>query len=148
MLSIFLFFPSLLFRQTQSYGFYTPITYFLFFFISKKDIKEKREVPRSTQGVDTRNHPSKKTKDKKNYLLPIQVKKSIIEIVFSSLNMLAQAHRLVTNLALIFWSLEPLFSNTILFLALHRVQNKHRGAASQILLRFLPTSAPCQAKSV
>ena len=122
---------------------------FFFFFYQQKRYYRKREVPRSTQGVDTRNHPSKKTKDKKkNYLLPNHVKKSTIEFVLSSLNMLAQAHKLVTKLALIFWSLEPLFSNTILFLALHRVQNKHRGAASQILLRFLPTSAPCQAKSV
>ena len=76
---------------------------FIYFFISKnRYFIDEREVPKSTQGVDTKNHPSKKTRDKKNYLLPNQVKKSTTEFVLSSLNILAQAHKLVTKLALIF----------------------------------------------
>ena len=77
--------------------------FFFFFLISKnRYFIDEREVPKSTQGVDTKNHPIKKTRDKENYLLPNQVKKSTTEFVLSSLNILAQAHRLVTKLALIF----------------------------------------------
>ena len=66
---------------------------FFFFLISKnRYFIDEREVPKSTQGVDTKNHPIKKTRDKENYLLPNQVKKSTTEFVLSSLNILAQGH--------------------------------------------------------
>ena len=39
-------------------------------------------------------------------------------------------------------------ANAILFLACQTVQNKQRGAAIQILLRFLPTLTLCQARRV
>ena len=123
-------------------------TVFFFFFDQQKtDIIDEGKVPRSTQVVDKRNQPHKKQKPK-NYLLSNQVRNSTTEFVLSSLTTLAQAHKLITKLALIFWSLVPSFSNPNLFLTRHRVQNRHGGAASQILLCFLPTAAPCQAKRV
>ena len=101
-----------------------------------------------TKGSTQKKTKTKKPKKKKNYLLPNQVRNSTTEFVLSSINPLAHAHKLVTKLALIFWSLVPSFSKLNLFLTRHRVQNRHMGAASQILLCFLPTAAPCQAKRV
>ena len=101
-----------------------------------------------TQRVN-KKEPTKqkqKTKAQNNYLLPNQVMNSTTEFVLSSLDTLAQAHKLVIKLAFIFWSLVPSFSKLNLFLTRHRVQNRHGGPASQILLRLLPTAAPCQAK--
>ena len=87
-------------------------------------------------------------KKKKNYLLPNQVRKSKTEFVLSTLYRLAQVHKLKTKLALILWSEVTSFSNTNLFLARQRVQNRHKGVAIHIFLRFLPMAAPCQAKRV
>ena len=103
--------------------------FFFFFDQQKTNIIDEGKVPRSTQVVDKRNQPHKKQKPK-NYLLPNQVRNSTIEFVLSSLNTLAQAHKLVTKIALIFWSLVPSFSNPNLFLTCHRVQNRHGGVAS------------------
>ena len=91
---------------------------FFFFFNQQKktDILEEGEVPWSTHEVDKRKQPNKKQKPK-NYLLPNQGRNSTTEFVLSSLNTLAQAHKLVTKFALIFCSVRPLFSNTNLFLA-------------------------------
>ena len=73
-----------------------------FFLISKKtNILEQGEVPSSTQEVGKRNQPNKKQKPK-SYLLPNHVRKSITEFVLSSLDTLAQAHKLVTKFYLIF----------------------------------------------
>ena len=128
--------------QNDSHTLYKLKQLLLFFFISKN-----RKVPMSTQDVDKGSQPNKKQKPN-NYLLLNQVRNSTTEFVLSTLYTLAQAHRLDTKLALIFWSVVPSFSNTNLFLARQRVQNRHKGAASQILLRFLPTVAPYQAKRV
>ena len=118
------------------------------FFLSVKTyIIDEGKVPRSTQDVDKGSQPNKK-QNPKNYLLPSQVRNSTTKFVLSFLYTLAQAHRLDTKLALIFWLVVPSFSNTNLFLARQRVQNTHKGVASPILLRFLPTTAPCQAKRV
>ena len=128
------------------------LSHLFFFYQQKTNIIDEGKIPRSTQEVDKRNYPkrnkTKKPKTTENYVLPNQVRKSTTELVLSSMNPLAQAHKLVTKLALIFWSLVPSFSKLNLFLTRHRVQKRHRGAASQILLRFLPTAAPCQAKRV
>ena len=120
-----------------------------FFFLSAKNryyrLRESsQEYTRSGQKGPTKK--KLKPKNQKNYLLSNQVRNSTTEFVLSSINPLAHAHKLVTKLALIFWSLVPSFSKLNLFLTRHRVQNRHGGAASQILLRFLPTAAPCQAK--
>ena len=101
-----------------------------------------------TKGTTQKETKPKNQKTTENYVLPNQVRNSTTELVLSSMNPLAHAHKLVTKLALIFWSLVPSFSKLNLFLTRHRVQKRHRGAASQILLRFLPTAAPCQAKRV
>ena len=77
-------------------------TYLFIFFISKKtNILKEGEVPRSTQEVDKRNQPTK-TQKPKNYLLPNQVRKSTTEFVLSTLDTLAQVHKLVTKFDLIF----------------------------------------------
>ena len=124
--------------------------FFFFFDQQKTNIIDEGKIPRSTQEVDKRDNPkrNKNQKTTTNYILPNQVRNSTTELVLTSMNPLAQAHKLVTKIALIFWSLVPSFSKLNLFLTRHRVQNRHRGAASQILLRFLPTTAPCQAKRV
>ena len=142
-------FDHLSFCYSNWHSLYTPRnTLNNFFFLSvKTDIIDEGKVLRSTQDVDKGSQPNKKQKPK-NYLLHNQVRNSTTEFVLSTLYMLAQAHKLDTKLALIFWSVVPSFSNTNLFLARQRVQNRHKGAASQILLRFLPTAAPCQAKRV
>ena len=86
------------------------LLFFFFFFDQQKtDILEEGKVPRSTLEVDKRNQPNKKQKPI-NYLLPNQVRNSTTEFVLSSLDTLAQAHKLVTKFALIFWSLRPSFS--------------------------------------
>ena len=81
---------------------YSMVDFFFFFYQQKTDIIDEGKVPRSTQDVDKRNQPNKKQKPE-NYLLPNQVRNSTTEFVLSSLNMLAQDHKLVTKLALIFW---------------------------------------------
>ena len=126
---------------------YNKVPSIFFFYQQKTDIIDREKVPRCTQEVDKRKQTDKKQKPE-NYLLPNQVRNSTTEFVLFSLNTLAQAHKLVTKIVLIFCSMVPSFSKPSLFLARHRVQNMHRGAASQILLRFLPAAAPCQAKRV
>ena len=75
--------------------------FFFFFDQQKTYILEKGKVPSSTQEVDKRNQPNKRQKPI-NYLLPNQVRKSTTEFVLSSLDTLAQAHKLVTKFDLIF----------------------------------------------
>ena len=68
-----------------------------FFLISKKtNIIKEGEVPNSTQEVDKWNQPTKRQKPI-NYLQPNQVRKSATEFVLSSLDTLAQAHKLDTK---------------------------------------------------
>ena len=49
---------------------------FLFFFLISKNryFIDEREVPKSTQGVDTKNYPSKKTRDKKTTCYPTKLR--------------------------------------------------------------------------
>ena len=133
-------------------------SFFFFFLIDKKQIyKEiqikgsKTEETLSTRVVykrDLEHLQQRKRNPPKNYLLPNHVKKSITECVLSTLYRLVQDHKLVTKLALILWAKGTSFSNTNLFLARQRFQNRHNGAANQIFLRFLPTAHPCQARRV
>ena len=114
----------------------------LFFFIDKKQIYKENQIKGSrteeswsTQVVNKRelkHLQQRKQNPPKNYLLPSQVKKSITEYVLSTLYRLAQVHKLVTKLALILWAEGTSFSNTNLFLARQRFQNRHNGAANQI----------------
>ena len=74
----------------------------IFFFDQQKtDIIDRGKVLRRTQEVDKRKQTDKKQKPE-NYLLPNQVRNSTTEFVLSSLNTLAQAHKLVTKIVLIF----------------------------------------------
>ena len=111
-----------------------------------KDRKISQEYTDHEQkGAKTKPY---KKQTQKPYLLPNQVRKSKTEFVLSTLYRLAQIHKLETKLVLILWADVTSFSNTNLFLARQRVQNRHKGAAIHIFLRFLPTTAPCQAKRV
>ena len=138
----------------------TQANIFFFFFIDKKQIYKYTKIRgreqknpeihgTCTKGLlNTKQQQNKETapKKKKNYLLPNHVKKSTTECMLSTVCRLAQDHKLVTKLALILWAEGTSFSNTNLFLARQRFQNRHNGAANQIFLRFLPTAAPCQAR--
>ena len=100
---------------------------------------------REQKGATTKTN---RKQTQKPYLLPNYVRKSRTKCVLATLYRLAQVHKLETKLALILWAEETSFSNTNLFLARQRFQNRHKGDANQIFLRFLPTTAPCQAKRV
>ena len=127
-----------------------------FFFIDKKQfykytkIRNREQKNPDIHGTCTKGHLNTNNNiaknPPKNYLLPNHVKKSTIECVLSTQCILAQDHKLVTKLALILWTVGASFSNTNLFLARQRFQNRHNKAANQIFLRFLPTASPCQAR--
>ena len=80
------------------------------------------------------------------HLYPIQVKKSTKELKLSSLNNLAQDHKVNKKDDFILKVEGISFSKAALFLSFHSVQNKQIGGANQILFRFFPTLAPCQAR--
>ena len=99
---------------------------FFFFDQQKNRYYRWRESSQEYTGCGQKEPTKQKTKAQYNYLLPYQVMNSTTEFVLSSLNTLAQAHKLVTKLALIFWSLVirivillkqlVIFSSTIMFL--------------------------------
>ena len=122
-----------------------PLLFFIFFLISKKTSIIERKFLGVHKTWTTRESQNKTTK---TYLHPNHARKSRTEFVLALLNRLAQAHKLDIKLILILWAVIASFSNANLFLAHHRAQNIHEGAAVHIFFRFFPTAPPCQAKSV
>ena len=127
-----------------------PMEAFLFFFyffilISKSRIpieKTSTKLPKSTQEEYNRGEHHH------THLYPNQVKKSTEELKLSSLNILAQDHNVNKKKDFILKAEGISLSKAALFLSFHTVQNKQRGAANQILFRFLPTLALCYARRV
>ena len=119
----------------------------LFIFLISK--KKTSIIERKFFGVH-RTWTTRKSQNEatNTYLHPNHVRKSRAEFVLALLNRLAQAHKLDMKLILILWVVIALFSNASLFLAHHRAQNMHEGAANHIFFRFFPTAPPCQAKRV
>ena len=117
-----------------------------FFFISKSRISiEKRtstKLPKSTQ------EEYKREEHHLSHLYPNQVKKPTKELKLSSLNILAQDHKVNKKEDFILKAEGISLSKAALFLSFHTVQNKQRGAANYKLFRFLPTLALCHARSV
>ena len=109
---------------------YIYIYIFFFFFISKY-YKKETSKEYTGSGQKEAKHTEDTKENQKNYLHPNHVRKSKTKFVVSLPNRLAQLHKLETKLILILWVEVTLFSNASLFLAHHRVQNKHMGAAIQ-----------------
>ena len=111
-------------------------------------------LPKSTLGVykrdkarrRTKKHEEKTPNPKNNYLYPIQVKKSKILLSLIPLDTLAQDHKLQMKEFFNLYIEKVSLSKTTLFLSHHTAQKRHKGAALQTFLRFLPTFVPCQAR--
>ena len=117
------------------------------------DHKKTAKLSKSTQGVYKRDKARRRTKNMKkkpepenNYLYPIQVKKSKILLSLSPLDTLAQDQKLQMKEFFNLYIEKVSLSKTTLFLSHHTAQKRHKGAALQTFLRFLPTFVPCQAR--
>ena len=82
------------------------------------------------------------------YLEPNQSMKLKRKKGLKSTNTLNQDHRLHIKEFFNLWSESSSFPNTNKFLSFHIVQNIHKGAACQVILRALPTNNPCHPKRV
>ena len=77
--------------------------FFFFFLISKKtNILKVGGSSQKYTGSGQKEPTNQKTQKPKNYLLPNQVRKSTTEFVLTTLDTLAQVHKLVTKFDLSF----------------------------------------------
>ena len=109
-----------------------------FFLSVKSKYYKDRKRSQVYTGCEQKGDKTKpyRKQTQKPYLLPNHVRKSKTEFVLSTLYRLAQVHKLETKLALILWAEVTSFSNTNLFLARQRVQNRHIGAAIKFFFIF------------
>ena len=108
--------------------------FFFFFLISKSRIyieKTSTRLPKSTQ------EGYKRGEHHHSHLYPNQVKKSTKELKLSPLNILAQDHKVNKKEDFILEAEGISLSKATLFLSIHTVQNKHRGALAPTKVSFL-----------
>ena len=113
---------------------------------SKAAQKYTGSIQEGQSPASDQKQEEKKPKPENNYLYLIQVKKSKILLSISPLDTLAQDQKLQKKEFFNLYIEKVSLSKTTLFLSHHTAQKRHRGAALQTFLHFLPTFVPCQAR--